>query len=183
VTRHPVSCFASIVDYNRALLGPLMLSPQQLADWFCGDRMYWLPWPAHVAGWWDWSVSRPNVLFLHFEDMKADLGAIVDRVAAFLSVDLSDAERARVIDKSSFKYMQAHEDVFEMSPPTMFSVQGRRFMTSGRAGRDADVTPAIRDRILAFCRAGLAGRAYPAARFYPDLAGDQSEPAPGAAIP
>ena len=33
-----------------------------------------------------------------------------------------------------------------------------------------DVTPQIRERILAYCRRELATAHYPAARFYPDLA-------------
>src|SRR5438876_6865653 len=52
VARHPVRCFASIVDFNRALLGPLLPPVATLAEWFCSDRMYWLPWPRHVEGWW-----------------------------------------------------------------------------------------------------------------------------------
>jgi hypothetical protein len=169
VTRHPVSCFASILDYNRSLLGPLTPAPQIFADWFCSDRMYWRPWPDHVAGWWDWAATRPNVLFVHFEEMKKDLAGVTGRVAAFLGWPLADGERARVVEKSSFDYMQAHEDWLEMAPPTMFSIAGGRFMASGKAARHEDVTPAIRQQILEYCRASLRGRAYPAARFYPDL--------------
>jgi len=58
VTRHPVSCFASIVDFNRTLLGPFMPTMDKMVDWFCGDRMYWLTWPEHVAGWWQWAQSQ-----------------------------------------------------------------------------------------------------------------------------
>lgn len=40
VARHPVRCFASIVDFNRVLLGPLLPPIATLANWFCSDRMY-----------------------------------------------------------------------------------------------------------------------------------------------
>jgi sulfotransferase family protein len=169
VTRHPVSCFASIVDYNRALQGPFVPSVSMMADWFCSDRMYWLPWPAHVAGWWEWASQRENVLFVHFEEMKSDFAAVLDRVAGFLGYALTADEKQRIAVKCSFKYMQDHEDWFEMSPPTMFSVSGGRFLASGQASRDADVTPEVRARVREFCRAGLAGAAYPVERFYPDL--------------
>ncbi len=173
VTRHPVGCFASIVDYYRALLGPVTPPLETLVAWYCSDRMYWSPWPDHVAGWWDWAETRSNVLFIHFEEMKADLGATVDRVAQFLGCPLAPDARERVVAKCTFEYMRDHEDVFEMAPPTMFSVAGGRFMAGGKASRHDDVTPETRQRILDFCRVGLAGRSYPAARFYPDL-GDVS---------
>jgi hypothetical protein len=169
VTRHPVSCFASIVDYNRTLLGPFMPPVAVFADWFCSDRMYWSPWPKHVAGWWDWASSRKNVLFVHFEEMTDDFPAVRDRVARFLGVTLTAAEQQLVAEACSFKYMREHEEWFEMSPPTMFSVAGGRFMKSGRASRHDDVTPDLRRRILEYCRTNLEGRSYPAGEVYPDI--------------
>ena len=171
VARHPVSCFASILDFNRSMLGPLLPPLETMLSWFCSDRMYWRPWPVHVDGWWRWSETRPNVLFVHFEEMTRDLGAIVDRVAPFLGVQLASAERQRIVEKCSFKYMKDHEEFFEMAPPTMFSVAGGQFMASGKEKRHEDVKPAVRERILAYCRETLTGSAYPARRFYPDVMG------------
>ena len=94
VTRHPVSCFASIVDYNRTLLGPFMPELDKLVDWFCSDRMYWLPWPEHVHGWWQWSQSRENVLFIHYEEMTKNFAAVLDRVAGFLGYQLTAREKS-----------------------------------------------------------------------------------------
>ncbi len=169
VARHPVSCFASIVDFNRSMVGPVLPPLETMVSWYCSDQMYWLPWPKHVEGWWEWAESRPNVLFVHFEEIKRDLGGVVDRVAALLGCALTPAQRARVIEKSSFGYMKQHEDIFEMAPPTMFSVAGGEFMASGKEKRHEDVTPAVRDRILDYCRHVMTGGKYPAARFYPEL--------------
>jgi len=169
VARHPVSCFASILDFTRSMLGPFVPPEENMAAWFTSDRMYWLPWPKHVDGWWQWSRSRDNVLFVHFEDMQRDLAGVIDRVASFLAVDLSADERRLVASRCTFAYMKDHEESFEMAPPTMFSVAGGRFLTSGSVKRDEDVTPAIRARILDYCRHSLAGGSYPAGQFYPDL--------------
>jgi hypothetical protein len=170
VARHPVSCFASIVDFNRSMLGPLLPPMTTLTEWFCSDRMYWLPWPRHVEGWWQWAEHRENVLFVHFEEMKKDFATVRDRVARFLGHALTIEEQARITERCSFRYMKEHEEVFEMAPPTMFSVSGGRFMTSGEESRHEDVAPAVRARILDYCRTALKGSAYPARRFYPDLA-------------
>jgi hypothetical protein len=65
--------------------------------------------------------------------------------------------------------MKAHEEFFEMAPPTMFSVSGGRFLASGNTARHEDVTPPIRDQVLAYCRDVLSSCQYPAGRFYPEL--------------
>ncbi len=171
VARHPVSCFASIVDFNRSMIGPLLPPVTAMADWFCSDRMYWRPWPQHVDGWWEWAQQRDNVLFVHFEEMKRDFSSVRDRVARFLAYRLTDDEARAVDERCSFPYMQAHEETFEMAPPTMFSVAGGRFLASGKDKRHEDVTPEIRDRILAYTREALRDSPYPAGAFYPDLAG------------
>jgi hypothetical protein len=169
VTRHPVSCFASIVDYNRTLLGPLMPDVDKMVDWFCSDRMYWLPWPEHVAGWWQWAQSRENVLFIHYEEMTTNFAAILDQVACFLGYQLTAGEKQRISEKCSFQYMKDNEELFEMSPPNMFSVIGGQFFASGKESRCTDATPAIRQRILDYCRQSLRGSDYPAHQFYSDL--------------
>jgi hypothetical protein len=170
VSRHPVSCFASIVDYNRSLLGPLMPDVNKMVDWFCSDRMYWSPWPEHVAGWWQWAQSRENVLFVHYEEMKTNFAAVLERVASFLGYDdLTADEKQHIAKKCSFKYMQDNEELFEMAPPNMFSVTGGQFMASGKKNRDEDVTPAIRQRILNYCSQSLRASECPAWQIYPDL--------------
>jgi hypothetical protein len=170
VARHPVSCFASIVDFNRTMIGPFLPPVDALADWYCSDRMYWLPWVRHVDGWWRWSQRYDNVLFVHYEDMLRDFDGVLARIAAFLGHSLDAEDQARIAERCSFRYMKQHEEFFEMTPPTMFSVTGGHFMASGREARHEDVTPEIKRRILDSCRNALAGAEYPAATFYPDLA-------------
>lgn len=169
VARHPVSCFASIVDFNRSMAGPMLPPMDTLVEWFCSDKMYWSAWPRHVDGWWRWAETRDNVLFVHFEEMKRDLGGVVDQVAAFLGCALTSEENALVVRKCSFDYMKEHEELFEMAPPTMFSAASGEFLASGKEARHQDVTPAIRDRILGYCREALTDSSYPAGKFYPDL--------------
>jgi aryl sulfotransferase len=170
VARHPVSCFASILDFNRSMLGPLLPPVGTMAAWYCSDRMYWKPWPAHVEGWWRLAREHENVLFVHFEEMTQNLGAVCDRVATLLGCRLTQQERERVLEKCRFGYMKEREEFFEMAPPTMFSVGNGQFMASGKAHRYEDVTPEIRRRILDYCRTALAGGTYPAGTFYQDLA-------------
>ena len=169
VARHPVSCFASIVDFNRMMVGPLLPPLDTLAEWFCSDRMYWLPWPMHVTGWWECALRHDNVLFVQFEQMKADFPGVRERVAAFLGIALTGEEARRIDEKCSFRYMSEHEEQFEMAPPTMFSASRPGFLPSGKAARHRDVDPVIAARIRAWCRESLRDSSFPASRFYPDL--------------
>ncbi len=168
VTRHPVSCFASTLDFSILLWGPLSPPPPRLLEIFCSRRMWWGPWPAHVAGWWEWSRRYSNVLFVRFEDMRADLPAVAAAVARFLGEDLSEAELGEVVRKSDFAYMKEREELFEMSPPTPFSVVGG-FLKSGRADRYRDTDDATRRRIIEYCRRELEATGVPIAELYPDI--------------
>lgn len=169
VLRHPVACFASTVDFVRMLYGPLSYTSSEFADWFCGERMWWGTWPEHAAGWWRQAETADNVLFLHYEEMLADLPATVSRVASFLEVDLSNEEHLDVVHKSSYGYMKEREEHFEMAPPNFFSVGEGTFFKSGKASRDRGVNDADRSRIIAFCSQQLSGSGYPVERFYPEL--------------
>jgi hypothetical protein len=171
VLRHPVSCFASCVDFMHAGMGLAAPDRAGLLDWFCSDEMWWGPWPDHADGWWRWS-DRDNVLFLHYEDMKRDLAGAVRRVSDHLGLDLDPGELAAVTEKSDYGWMKRHEERFEMHAPSLLGQEGGVFMKSGAADRHADAAEAEAERIRRFCRERLAGKAYPLARFYPDVAAE-----------
>ncbi len=171
VTRHPVACFASIADFIRMLTGPFAPTLPNLLDWYCSDRMWWRSWPEHVDGWWRWAERRPNVLFLHYEEMLDDLPGVVTRVADFLDCPLTAEAHRAIVTRSGFDFMKSNEELFEMAPPNLFSeLDERSFLQSGSRSRERGLSDADRERILRFCRDRLADSPYPAARFYPDVA-------------
>ena len=130
--------------------------------------MWWGCWPDHVKGYWDLAQRRPNVLFLHFEEMKQDVTPIVRRVADFLECQLTEEEASAVVYKCGFAYMKEHEEWFEMSPPTLFSYR-HSFFVSGSSQRHASVEPAQCEQILEFCRAHLDDSTYPISRYAPEI--------------
>jgi hypothetical protein len=151
VSRHPVACFASCVDFLVTNIGATAPRLPRFEEWFTSpDLMWWGTWTNHVKGWWERSQREENVLFVRFEDMKHDLAGIAQRIAAFLGVTpLCPAELANVIHKCSFEYMQEHQDNFEMHPPHIGQV-APRFFVGGNANRLKDVPPDVRDRIAAW---------------------------------
>ena len=168
VVRHPVSCFGSIMDYFKLTAGPFSPPESQVLQWFCSDRMWWLPWPEHVGNWWEWSETKNNIFFVSFEQMKKDPISVIEKVSTFMEQDLELREIADVLNKSSFEYMKQHEQHFEMVPPNLFSVHGTYFK-SGKLDRDKDVSEEARQKIVSFCIKRLANRSFPISRFYPDI--------------
>lgn len=170
VARHPVSCFASCMDFVTTNVGAMAPPLAAYEDWFrSGDLMWWGTWPAHVSGWWKRSREATNVLFLSFEEMKRDLPGVIRRVAEFLGVAaLNDQELASAVEKCGFAYMQRHQDTFEMQPPHLLQASGALFVR-GSADRHLDVPEAARQRMLAWAAAELAAGEPDVARFWPDV--------------
>jgi len=168
VVRHPVSCFASCADFIAENAGRLAPPLELLEQWFCSEPdMWWGTWPAHLQGWWDLSRRRDNVLFVRFEDMKADLPGVVREVTRFLGrAPLSEDELARVVHRCSFAYMQEHDEAFEMHPPQLLGADAKGFLR-GTADRYKDVPPDLRGRLLAWSAERLRGTDVPLERLYP----------------
>jgi aryl sulfotransferase len=63
-------------------------------------------WP-HIAGWW--SVRRlPNVLMLHYANLRADLPGEIGRIADFLEIAVDEAELRTIVEHCSFDYMRTN---------------------------------------------------------------------------
>ncbi len=171
VARHPVSCFASCADFIATNTGAFAPSLRAVEEWFCSEElMWWGTWPAHVRGWWGRARSNDNVLFVRFEEMKADLPAVARQVADFLRIaPLAEAELANVAHKCGFDYMQRHASTFEMHPPHLLAIEAELFV-KGTADRHADVPAEVRERVRRWCAAELEGSDFPLAEVYPDVA-------------
>jgi hypothetical protein len=161
VARHPASCFASCIDFVTTNTGGMSPGMAGFEEWFRSrDLMWWGTWPDHVKGWAELAAKHPNVLFVHFEEMKRDLPAVVRRVVEFLGLrPLTEAELAKVVEKSGFDYMQRHQEMFEMFPPHILQTRGE-LMVRGTANRHEDVPADARARIVDWARAETAGSAF-----------------------
>jgi hypothetical protein len=67
-----------------------------------------------VASWWPFR-DRPNVLFLHFADMKRDHEGSIRKVADFLDLQPTEAQWPSVLEYTSFPWMKTHQHKFEAS--------------------------------------------------------------------
>ncbi|KXF82961.1 sulfotransferase domain-containing protein [Enterovibrio coralii] len=170
VTRHPVSCYASVKDFIGTVAGPFAPPPEHFLNWYCSDDFFWTSWPHHVDGWWNWAQKHDNVTFIHFEELKNNPAKVIRDIAVFLDVHLSDEELEKVILKSDFSYMQEREEYFEMIQPTVNTVSSStRFLNGGKDDRHQDSKEHDRETINNFVCDYLAQSSYPLHFYYPDV--------------
>ncbi len=113
VVRDPKDVFVSGYHFLRAVfMGRLMPNVGDWLDVYLSPETPLGSWAAHVASYWRLR-EQPNVLFLTYESMRADLPGTVDKIAALMGVALTADERAAVIERSSFKYMKGVEKKFD----------------------------------------------------------------------
>jgi aryl sulfotransferase len=86
-----------------------------------------------------WAIrDRPNLLFVHYNDMKADLGGEMRRVAKFLDIQISESKWPAVIDRCTFESMR---NVDAAADPMQMAFEGgiKGFIFKGTNGRWRDV--------------------------------------------
>ena len=111
----------------------------------------WLPMMGmleHVASFWRLR-TRPNVLLVHYNDLKADLAGEMRRVAAFLDVAIPDSAWPAVVERCRFEAMRARPA--EIGEFDQFFEGGTKgFLFKGTNGRWRDVLTA--DELAAYAQ-------------------------------
>jgi aryl sulfotransferase len=76
-------------------------------DWLEGDGYPFWPFWDNVRSWWA-VRNLPNMLMLHFADLKRDLESEIKKIAIFLDVPLGTVRFPAVLEHCSFDYMKTH---------------------------------------------------------------------------
>jgi aryl sulfotransferase len=96
-------------------------------------HLLWSFWE-NIRSWWE--IRRlPNVLLVHFNDMKRDLKGTVREIAAFLEIELDEAAFARVVEHSSFDYMKRNAHLAAPLGGTIWEGGASTFINKGTNGR------------------------------------------------
>jgi aryl sulfotransferase len=90
---------------------------------------------SHVKGWWN-ARDLPNVLLVHFNNMKADLAGEMRRVARFLGIPIKEELMPQMLDHCGLEYMRskAEEDL-----KSIFNGGSSTFFHKGTNGRWKEV--------------------------------------------
>ena len=157
VVRDPKDMFVSSYHFIRSVaLGRAMPPVAEWLDTFLSPDAALGSWAGHLQSYW--SVrDRPNVLFLTYEQMRADLPGTVDRIAKLMGVALTADERAAVIERSSFESMKkiTHKFDSEGAPWASASARGAMIRRGERGKSDELLSAADQARIDDYWRAEL----------------------------
>jgi aryl sulfotransferase len=111
-------------------------------EWLDGGGMplgatFW----QHVQGWFD-TRHLPNVLLLHFNDLKADLPGQMRRIARFLDIAIDEATLPAMLEHCSLDYMRRTASEHSPILDVVFQQGGATFFHKGTNGRWKDVLTA-----------------------------------------
>ena len=86
------------------------------------------------ASWWE-ARHRPNVLMVHYNDLKADLAGETARLAAFLDITVPDELMPRLVEAARFEAMQRDGEALLPHAGRIFQDGHRRFLNKGTNNR------------------------------------------------
>jgi aryl sulfotransferase len=110
---------------------------QYFLDWLEKDGHPFWPFWENVSSWWE-IRHLPNVLLLHFADLKRDLRGQIEKVAAFLDIAVDGPTLAKVLHHCSFDYMKAHAAEAAPLGGSIWEGGAQTFIHRGTNGRWRD---------------------------------------------
>lgn len=124
-------------------------SPRELWPRWIGEG--WFEWETdgwpffshhhHISTWWKFR-NLPNVLFVHYADLKADIETEVRRIASFCQIEVDQAAWPAILASVGFEAMR--NEARGTDDPMAFYFDGgaNRFYFKGTNGRWRDVLTA-----------------------------------------
>jgi aryl sulfotransferase len=108
---------------------------QFFAGWLQGGDLF-----GFLRSYWKLR-DQPNVLFVHYNDLKADLEKEVRRIAAFLGIPIDEKQLPGILERCSFDWMKKNSDrIGDLED--LFKGGGQSFFFKGTNGRWRDILTA-----------------------------------------
>ncbi len=102
--------------------------------WMAKDGYPMWPFWENIASWW--SVrDLPNVMVLHFNDLKADLPGQIRNIADFLDIEVDGQNWDAIIEHCGFDYMKKNAKLNAPNNGATWKGGARTFINKGTNGR------------------------------------------------
>ncbi len=105
-------------------------------------------WFEHLRSWWP-HRRDPNILFLSYEGVIADLEGTVRRVATFCGLPFAEEEIPRILERCSVAFMKRHEEKLDNRFLDIRPDIGEGFIRRGEATAGRDLSPHHRELLAA----------------------------------
>lgn len=128
---------------------------QYFEEWLDGDGYPFWPFWASVRSWW--AIRKlPNLLLLHFQELKDDLPGQIRRIAAFLDIEIDERQFPAIVEHCGFAWMKAHADQAAPLGGAVWEGGGETFVHRGTNGRwRHELGPELSERYEAKARLEL----------------------------
>jgi aryl sulfotransferase len=114
---------------------------QYFHDWLEQDGYpFWSLWE-NVRSWWE-IKHLPNVLLLHFADLKQNMPAQIRRIAEFLEIPIDESKWEKILEHCSFNYMKQHSSKITPLGGIVWEGGSETFIHKGTNGRWRDTLTA-----------------------------------------
>lgn len=131
---------------------PMPAAPDDIhAFWRDWITRGWFPWESegypywgnlhHTRTWWDYR-QLPNICFVHYNDLLADLAGEIQQVADFLKIPLAEEQRQAIAKAVAFDTMRERALKDDHGKPSAFTEGAKTFFFKGTNGRWKDVLSA-----------------------------------------
>jgi len=128
---------------------------QYFLDWMDRDCHPFWPFWEHVASWWA-ARDLPNLMLLHFEELRRDLPGQMRRIAGFLDIEIDERRFPRMVEHCSFAWMKANATKSTPLGGIIWDGGAETFINKGTNGRWREVlTPEDVSRYEAIARERL----------------------------
>lgn len=111
---------------------------QYFLDWLENDGHPWWPYWENVRTWWA-IRDLPNVIFLHFNELKADLPGQILRIGKFLGVPENPSISDQIIEHCTFDWMKKNAGKSAPLGGVFWDGGAETFIHKGTNGRWTDV--------------------------------------------
>ncbi|PSB04792.1 sulfotransferase domain-containing protein [Merismopedia glauca] len=110
---------------------------QYFHDWLEQDGYpFWSIWE-NVKSWWE-IQHLPNVLLVHYAQLKQDLPGQIRRIAEFLNISIDEEKWDAIVEHCSFDYMKQHAAQSVPLGGTLWKGGAKTFIHQGINGRWRD---------------------------------------------
>lgn len=115
-------------------------APEYFENWLDNDGAPFWPFWENIRSWWA-IRDLPNVLLVHFADLKADMSGQIHRIAEFIDVSVEDVPMDQVLEHCSFDYMKANAEQTAPAGGAFWEGGAKTFINKGNNGRWKDTLP------------------------------------------
>lgn len=119
---------------------PVESITQYFSEWLDKDGFpFWSFWE-NISSWWQ-IKDLPNVLMLHYENLKKDMPGEIKRIAEFLEINIDESKWADILEHCSFDYMKKNGTKSVPLGGVLWDGGSETFINKGVNGRWRDILP------------------------------------------